>query len=290
MLPGGSVAYSVTLSAKGGFNEAVNLSCSSVPAGAGCTFDKTSVTLSDSGSHVNFTLTVPPTLAAGNYAFTVSAASGDTKHTQGAQVTVGGLTGSIAPAAATIAAGSSSNFAVMVNSNGNFAGQVNLGCSGQPAVVTCSFNSTPVTLAANGRVTSTLTVHVASKPTVSAVYKAPRDVAPLSRGLPLAGLCAVLLLAAAMLEVMRRREALHPAMIRGLTAGLLIIALGAGLIACSGSVKSTGTIGGTGTTSASGTGGGGTGGGSIAVTFPMTVQAQSGTAHANLATISITVP
>src|SRR5205823_281572 len=125
-LPGGLATTQITVTSTGGFNQSVNLSCSKLPPGAACSFDSASVTPSDSGARANLTVTIPPTLAQGNFAFAITAAGGGRTHTQDVQVAVGGLSGSVAPAAMTIAAGSASNFTVTVNSTGGFTGQVNL--------------------------------------------------------------------------------------------------------------------------------------------------------------------
>ena len=78
------------------------------------------------------TIGTMPTLAQGNYSLTVNAASGGITQTQNVQLTVGGMTGSISPSSATIAAGSFGNFAVSATSGGGFAGQLALSCSGVP--------------------------------------------------------------------------------------------------------------------------------------------------------------
>ena len=140
VLPGGAANFGLTLTASGGFSSAVNLTCSNLPSGAACNFSAASVTPSGSGSASTLTITAPPTIALANYPVTVNATSGGTTHTQNVQLTVGGITGSISPSSATIAAGTSGNFAVSMNSTGGFAGQLALACSGVPSGMTCTFN------------------------------------------------------------------------------------------------------------------------------------------------------
>ena len=69
----------------------------------------------------------------------------------------------------------------------------------------------------------------------------------------------------------------------------LVLVLAIGLVSCGGSTSGSGGAPGT-SGGSGGTGGGGTGGGSNPVTTQFTVQAQSGVATVNRATVSITVP
>lgn len=289
-LPGGSATTQITMTATGGFNQAVNLSCSKLTTGAACSFDPASVTPSPSGAHANLTLTIPPTMTQGTFAFTISAASGNATHTQDVQVTVGGLSGSVAPAAMTIAAGNASTFTVTVNSTGGFSGSVSLACSGAPAGVACSFSPSQFNVQANAAATSTLTVQVSTKPSGSLSHRKPPAVFPGARNfVAISGL--LLLMAWALV---RSANGSRAAIARALGAIVLTVALSAAMVSCGG-VTSTATSGGT--SGAGGTGGGGSGtgagggtGGSTSVSFPMNVQAQSGSATANLGTITVTVP
>jgi hypothetical protein len=289
-LPGGSATTQITMTATGGFNQAVNLSCSKLTTGAACSFDPASVTPSASGAHANLTLTIPPTMTQGTFAFTISAASGNATHTQDVQVTVGGLSGLVAPAAMTIAAGSASNFTVTVNSAGGFSGPVSLACSGAPAGVACSFSPPQFNVQANAAATSTLTVQVATKPSGSLSHRNPATGFPGARNfVAISGLLLLMAWARA-----RSVNGSRAAIARALGAIVLTIALAAAMVSCGG-VTSTTTSGGT--SSPGGTGGsgsaGGTGGGtggSTSVSFPMSVQAQSGSATSNVGTITVTVP
>ena len=145
----------------------MNLSCTNLPPGAECAFNPSSLTPNSSGSQATLTITTPHTLAQGGYSSVVSAAGGDITRTITLQVAVGGISSSMSPPSATIAAGSSANFAVALNSASGFAGQLTLGCSGVPSGMACSFNPPQVSVAANGTASSTLTVNVASQPSAS---------------------------------------------------------------------------------------------------------------------------
>jgi hypothetical protein len=230
-------------------------------------------------------------------------------------VAAGGIRGSVSPTSATIAVGSSANFAVNVTSSGGFGGQVNLACGSAPSGVGCTFNPAAVNLPANGSANSTLSVQVAFKPSISTTQRQPAN-RPLfsSRNLPLISVGKMslgLLLAAALFSfgfVLRRRfvaaeESLSTpsgsgiayewrSCVTGLAPFALVLVFAVGLISCGGTTSRGSSLGGatTGTTSG-GTGGtSGGSGGAGSVTTQVTVQAQSAGATANLGTISITVP
>ncbi len=315
VLPGGAANFALTLAATGGFSDAVNLSCTNLPTGAACAFDSSSVTPKDSGSQAELTLTIPPTLAQGSDTFTISAASGSITHTQGVQVAVGGITSLISPTSAVIAAGSSGNFAVTLNSTGSFAGQIMLACSGAPSGMSCSFIPPQPTLTANGSATATLTVQVVSQPSTSTIPHMPGNLpGSLSRNTPLMpiglGFAAALFIFALPKVLPKKILRARSGWARGFGMMALIVFVAVGLFSCGGATTSStgssgagGASGGTGGTggatgaggsggTGSGGGSGGTGGtgGSTSVTTQFMVQAQSGGATVNTGTISITVP
>ena len=205
LLPGGAAKFAVTLTATGGFSDAVNLSCTKLPSGAECAFDFSSITPKDSGSQATLTVTTPPTLAQGNYSFTIAAASGGVQHTQDVQVVVGGISGSVTPGSMTIAVGGSANFAVSLHSSGGFSGPVNLACGGAPSGMSCSFAPARASVAPNGSASSTLTVQVSVKPSVSMTPGAPENRwGPSLRNLPWMSLVVALLLAVFIFGVILR--------------------------------------------------------------------------------------
>jgi hypothetical protein len=330
VLPGGSANFALTLNAAGGFSDTANLTCTNLPPSAECAFNPSSLTPSSSGSNVTLTVTTPATLAQGNDSITVVASSSGIQHTQNVQLTVGGLAGSVAPSSATIAVGSSGNFAVSVNSTGGFTGQVTLGCSGVPSGMACTFNPPQVSVAANGTASSTLTVNVASQPSASMT---PAQW-PLSTGLVL-GLVAVAILV--ILSAAKNLSSPLPTGLRHLASPIAVLVLAIVLISCGGTTTApnsnpgtgasatgttgttgsggTGTTGGTDTSGTSGgssggsgssgsgsggsgagsgsggSGGSGSGGGSgSSVTSQIIIQAQSSGATVTLGTASITVP
>ena len=319
-LSGGSATAKVTLTATSGFDQAVNLSCGKLPAGAACSFAPASVTPSTLGTIVNLTLTIPTTLSTPGFPFTVNAATPTISQFQDMQITVGEMTASVTPTAAIIPLGGRASFAVTVASTGGFAGQFSLFCSA-PAGVTCTFSPNSAFLPINGRVASIMTVQVLSLPAGAIPPKGPRDNAP--SGLPLTqNVLPILSLAFLFLSAMafawlRGKDSSHLVRARAITRIVvrmgLAVALATVILSCGGATTTRSTAGTSGTTVGTGgtagvpgTGGvGGTGGsagaggttsgginmpGSTSVTFPLTVMAQSGASIVDVGTVSVTVP
>lgn len=320
-LPGGTATAQVTVTATGGFNQIVTLSCGNLPPSAVCSFSPPSITPSGAGSTVGVAVTIPPTLSTGGFPFTLNVASPTISQFQAMQISVGLLVGSVTPSAMTIPAGGSATFAVTVAST-SFGGQFSLACNG-PASVKCTFTPNSTFLPVNGRVTSTLTVQVLSTPATGSVPKNPMDgfpPPPLARRLlPISGLMLLLLsvLAFRFVPGSPRRGFGFARTVAGVFCGIgLTVALAAVMVSCSGGVDRTkllgsgsGTVGTGGTSGISGTGGtggmGGTGGsagaggiasggvttlGSTSITFPLGVVAQAGGSAVNVGTVTLTVP
>jgi hypothetical protein len=289
-MPGGSATAQVTLTVTGGFDQAVNLSCGNLPQGAACSFNPATVTPSTSGTFVTLTLTIPATLPAGSFPFTVNAATPTISQFQNMQINVGLLTGSVTPAATTIPLGGTANFVVTVIGTGSFAGQFSLACNA-PAGVACTFSPNSGFLPINGRATSTLTVQILSLPATGSALKDPRDVFPPSPPkaqdlLPFSAL-ALLLLGVLAFAFSRRREGDRLPLARTMACLVLTAVLAAAMLSCGGSTtKGVFSTSGAGTAGTSGT----TTAGTTSVTFPLTVMAQSGGAFVNVGTVSVTVP
>ena len=321
-LPGGTATAQVTVTATGGFDQIVSLSCGNLPPGAVCSFSPPSITPSGSGSIVGVAVTIPPTLSAGGFPFTLNVASPTISQFQEMQISVGALVGSVTPSAMTIPAGGSAVFAVTVAST-SFGGQFSLACNA-PAVVKCTFTPPSSFLPVDGRVASTLTVQVLSTPATGSVSKNPTDVFPpvLPFGpelLPVSGLmlvCLSVLTFGFLRGSQRRRSGFAKSLASVLCATGLTVALAASMVSCGGAVDRTKFVGGGsaavgtgGTSGISGTGGtggmGGTGGsagaggtttggvttpGSSSITFPLGVVAQAGGSAVNVGTVTLTVP
>jgi len=315
-LPGGSVTAKVTLTATGGFNQSVNLNCSNLPPGAQCSFAPASVTPSSSGTVATMTVTIPPTLAAGGFPFTVNAATPSISQFVNMQITSGVIMGSITPTAATIPVGGTANFAVTVTGTSSFAGQFSLTCVA-PAGVACTFSPGSGFLPINGTATSLLMVQILSVPATGSAPKNPRDVSPpmlpMARGIVLISGLVLLLLSALWFAFVRRKGG--PFAVARSVASLVLaigltVALATAMLSCGGATIRGSNLGPAGSNSSnmgpSGTtvgtngigvsaGGGTTSGGVTApggtsITFPLTVQALSGGAVVNVGTVSITVP
>jgi hypothetical protein len=319
-LPGGSATAKVTLTAASGFDQAVNLSCGQLPAGAECSFAPASVTPSTLGTVVNLTVTISSTLSTPGFPFTVNVATPMISQSQDMQITVGQMTPSVTPTAAIIPLGGKASFAVTVASTGGFAGQFNLFCSA-PAGVTCTFSPNSAFLPINGRVQSIMTVQVLSLPAGAIPPNGPGDNAPSSPPLTqdivtILG-WAFLFLSAMAFVWLRGSDSSHLVRER-MMASIVVrmgvtVALAAVMLSCGGATTTTKVTGTNGTSVTTGdtagvpgTGGvGGTGGsagaggttsggvnmpGSTSVTFPLTVMAQSGASVVNVGTVSVTVP
>jgi hypothetical protein len=269
-LQGQTASYTVNIGSIAGFNKSVSITCAGLPIGATCASSPASVIPPGSAT---VTIAVSGTLAQGTYPFTITGTNGGTNHSQSATLAVGTINATVGPStSATIAVGSSANFAVSLTSTNGSAGLVSLSCGGVASGLNCAFGPTQLYVSPSGNATTTMTVTVTAKPTSSSVYVSPN-------GLPnpwtwSMALSALFLITLTVLVAYRRNGTVPAAVIRGLAALALVVVLGAGLISCAGT-----------------TGGAGSGAsGSNSVSRQFTLQGQSGTATLNLGTMSITVP
>lgn len=161
-LPGDTLAYNLPVASINGYNQGINLACSNVPPGIVCLITSPSPTLS-AGLISNDTalITVPSTSVQGTYTFNVVGTAVQTSHAVVGQFTVGGITGSIAPSAATISVGTEGMFSFTLNSQNGYTGRVTLQCAPSGNYF-CT--SDVVTLPPNGSATGQLTISMTSKP------------------------------------------------------------------------------------------------------------------------------
>jgi hypothetical protein len=194
------------------------------------------------------------------------------------------VTASVSPASAVINVGGSATFNLSLNSTNSVPGTVSLACGGVPSGVSCSFNPSSLSLAANGTASSALSVSVSLKPSASVAQRGPSSNFGRQPGLPAVvawmwgiglALFATILIAKPLIARALRYKCADWARAFALT--LLLAAAAAGMQSCGG-----------GTQSGGGGNGGGGGGGSI--TVPLTLQARSNSTSSNLQTITITVP
>src|SRR6267143_1168400 len=159
---GSSTTYSVTASAKNGFNGTVSFSASGLPSGAGASFNPTSVTGSGSST---MTVTTSASTPAGTYTITITGASPGLTHTTTVSLTVNAAAQpnfslSRSPSSVTIVQGGSAGTStITITPSNGFASSVTLSATGVPSGVTAAFSPNPATP------TSTLTLTASSTAT-----------------------------------------------------------------------------------------------------------------------------
>jgi len=273
VLQGGNAVYAVNISSASGFNGAVTVTWSGLPAGVNCS-SPAPVTWLGSAT---LSCTVPGTLAQGIYSFTIIGSSGSISHSQTASLTVGTLMATVTPSTAgTIQVGSSAAFTITVSTTNNASGNVSFGCPGLPAGVSCTFN--PPSINASGTGTPTmLTVSVTARP-AAVPGSFPNFRGPKGRSAPASQLAfaALLLMAMVWIGIGRRSSATCTPLARTL-AVVAIVLISVAMVSCVGLTAPKGNTS-------------GTSGGSNPATTQVTVQGQSGTASMTLTTLSITVP
>jgi hypothetical protein len=161
---GGTKTTTVSTTVSGGFNSAVSLSASGLPAGVTASFSPTSIAAPGSGSST-LTFTASSTATTGTSTVTINASGGGVSHSTTVSLTVSATAApdfavSASPASLSVAAGSSGTSTVSTTVSGGFNSAVSLSASGLPAGVTAAFN--PTSIAAPGSGSSTLTFTAAS--------------------------------------------------------------------------------------------------------------------------------
>jgi len=145
---GASGSSTIKTALSGGFNSAIALSASGMPAGVTATINPTSIGLPGSGTSI-LTLAVASTTAAGAYSITVTGTGGGITHTATVSLTVtavaaGTFTISVSPSSGYLADGQSGYAVVTVKGAGGFTGAVALSAAGIPTGVTGSFSPTSI--------------------------------------------------------------------------------------------------------------------------------------------------
>jgi uncharacterized membrane protein len=164
---GNSAAYTVSVTASGGFSGAVGFSLTGQPAGSTVNFNPNTVTGSGSST---LTVSTTATTATGSYPMTITATSGALSHTVGVTLVVNGSTPpdftlSANPTSLAIARGSSGNFTLTIGGLNGFANSVSLSLKGLPNKTNFSF--TPASISGSG--SSTLKISV-NKPATPGTY------------------------------------------------------------------------------------------------------------------------
>jgi uncharacterized membrane protein len=161
---GSSGSTSISTTPSGGFNSAVSLSASGLPAGVTASFSPASIAAPGSGSST-LTFTASSTATAGTSNVTVTATGGGVTHTTTVALTIAAaaapnFTLSASPASLSVIHGSSGSTTISTAVSGGFNSAVSLSVSGLPTGVTASFS--PASIAAPGSGSSTLTFTVDS--------------------------------------------------------------------------------------------------------------------------------
>jgi uncharacterized membrane protein len=152
--PGTTGSVTITVTPENGFNSAVTLAASGLPAGVTASFSPASAMTSST-----LTLTVSSSAASGPTTITITGTSGSLTSTARLTVTVTGpptFTLAASPASVSVAPGSTSTTSITVNPLYGFNGTVALKVSGLPTGVTAAFSPASTTG------TSTLTFTAAS--------------------------------------------------------------------------------------------------------------------------------
>ncbi len=155
---GSSVMAGVSVSVSGGFNNAVSLSATGVPAGVAASFTPAGMTAPGSGTST-LLLSASPQAAPGNYAVQITATGGGATHTQALTVTVlqqAGFTLSESTGSVTVVQGTGATATISVSVSGGFSNKMALAVSGAPGGLTERLST--AVFAAPGSGTSTLTL------------------------------------------------------------------------------------------------------------------------------------
>jgi subtilase family serine protease len=168
IIQGGSGTSTITVTDAGGFTGSVTLAASGLPSGVTAAFGTNPTT----GTSV-LTLTASSTATTGTSTVTITGTSGSLTATTTVALTVSATATpnfSIAasPTSLTVTQGASGTSTITITSTGGFNSATTLSATGLPAGVTAAFSTNPVTPAANGSATSTLTLTASASATVGA--------------------------------------------------------------------------------------------------------------------------
>jgi kumamolisin len=159
---GSNGASTITTAVFGGFNSALALAASGVPAGVTVGFSPASIAAPGGGAST-VTFAVSSTAAPGTYSITITGTDGNLTKTATVSLTVtatapAGFTLSASPALLTVARRRSGSAAITTAVTGNVNSAITLSAYGQGNAQTVTFS--PSSIAAPGSGTSTMTVYV----------------------------------------------------------------------------------------------------------------------------------
>ena len=136
---GGSTSFAVSIAGQNGFSDSVAVTLSGLPAGV--TASPASPFIVPSGGSQAVTLSIPATVAAGNFTLTASGTFAGLTHSASLTLTVDPVADFnivLSPAALTVNAGASNSFTVSITAQGGFTGSVAVTLAGLPAGATTS--------------------------------------------------------------------------------------------------------------------------------------------------------
>jgi subtilase family serine protease len=153
----------ISTSISGGFNAAISLSVSGLPAGVTASFSPTSIAAPGSGSST-LTMNVSSTASTGTHTLTVTASGGGITHTTTVSLTVtspsaGSFAVSVSPSSGYIYRGTSSYATVTSTISGGFNAAVTLTASGMPANTSYRFTPNPIAAPGSGTSRFYIVVH-----------------------------------------------------------------------------------------------------------------------------------
>jgi hypothetical protein len=159
--PGSPTTYNVTVTPSGGFNGAVSLSASGLPAGAAASFSPNPATGSST-----MTVTTSASTPVGTYPVSITGTSGALVHNTTVTLVVSQPDFSLTatPASQTVTSGAGTSYTVSVTPAAGFAGSVSLSASGLPAGAAASFTPNPTAGTSTMTVTTSATTPGGSYP------------------------------------------------------------------------------------------------------------------------------
>ncbi len=164
---GKSGTSTITVTDVNGFNGSVTLAASGLPSGVTAAFGTNPTT----GTSV-LTLTASATATTGTATVTITGTSGSLVAKTTLALTVNPAAGSpnftigASPTSLSVNRGSSGKSTITITSQNSFSSATTLSATGLPSGVTAAFSTNPVTPAANGSATSTLTLTASSRATI----------------------------------------------------------------------------------------------------------------------------
>src|SRR5260370_32099247 len=148
---GGTLTYTLSLTALGGFTGAATLTVTGLPAGVSSSFSPAAILGGQSSSLTIATSTSTPI---GTYPFTVTATNGSLVHSVSLSLVINSadFTLTSPPSSQTVAPGGSVNYVLSVTPLGAFSGPVTFGIPGLPPGVGAALNPQWITTPGNAPV------------------------------------------------------------------------------------------------------------------------------------------